>query len=105
MQPVPVLPINVSELLLGLLGMLTVLIPVTGLTARFVLKPIVEAIARLRETTNSNQALVMLERRMDLLEQEVQGVAGLREDIAKLLEAQEFHLKLTAGEDSRGTGE
>lgn len=97
MQPMPIVPVDLVELIIPLVGMLIVLIPVTGLTARFVLKPIVEAIARLRETQTTNQALLMLERRMNLMEQEMQGIAGLRQDVAKLVEAQEFQLKLASG--------
>lgn len=94
----PVMPIDLVELIVPIMGILVVLIPVTGLTARFALKPIVEAVARMRESQGTNQALVMLERRMNLLEQEMQGIAGLREDVAKLVEAQEFQLKLATPE-------
>jgi hypothetical protein len=105
MQPMPVLPINIGEMLLMVIVGVIILVPVLGITARFALKPIVEAMTRLRETQTTNQALLMLERRMDLMEQEMQSVAGIREDVAKLLEAQEFQLRLAAGEPKRAPGE
>ena len=96
MPPVPVLPIDVSSIITDIIIGLVLLIPVTGLTARFALKPIAEAIARMRESQADREATALLERRMSLLEQEVQAITGMREDVAKLVEAQEFHLKLAA---------
>ena len=64
--------------LLGLtaiiLGGLTVLIPIAGVTARVALKPIVEAMARYREMKGSDDAVTMLERRMSLMEEQLHGM-------------------------------
>ncbi len=96
-----ILPINVVELVGVVLGCLMVLIPVAGLTARYALKPIVEAIARMREGATSNQAMQMIERRMSLLEQEMQQLSGLRDEVGRLVDEVEFQRKLTS---RRGDG-
>ncbi|HET9984702.1 MAG TPA: hypothetical protein VFQ38_13990 [Longimicrobiales bacterium] len=59
-----------------LTGGLIVLIPMAGLTARFALKPIVEAVARLREgqTGASGREFAIMEQRVALLEQQVQAM-------------------------------
>jgi hypothetical protein len=92
---------NELPALLGIfMGSLMVLIPVAGFTARFAMKPIVDSIARLRESGTKNDAVAMLERRMALLEQEVQNLSGIREDVGRLVEELEFQRKLgvpTAG--------
>jgi len=86
---------NELPALLGIfMGSLMVLIPVAGFTARFAMKPIVESIARLRESGNKNEAVQMLDRRMALLEQEVQSLSGIREEIGRLVEELEFQRKL-----------
>ncbi len=89
-----VLPISISEIIVVLFAGLAVLIPIVGLTARFALRPVVDAIARIKEAGNSGEALRMLERRMALVEQEVQSTEGLREEVARLADAQQFQLKL-----------
>ncbi len=90
----PVLPISLPEVILALFVGLIVLIPVVGLTARFALKPIVEALARMREAQGTNQSLTLLERRMALSEQEMKSLEGLREDVRRLVEEQEFQRQL-----------
>jgi hypothetical protein len=74
-----------------------VLIPVAGLTARFALKPIVEAIARMRESQTAGQEVGLLERRVALLEQQVQQIDG---SVDRLAEASEFDRKLEAAPGS-----
>ncbi len=76
------------------MGSLMVLIPVAGFTARFAMRPIVESLARLRESGAKNEAITLLERRIALLEQEVQNVSGIKEDVARLVEELEFQRKL-----------
>jgi sensor histidine kinase YesM len=73
-------------LVLGTLGILTVLIPIAGLTARFALKPIVEAIARMREVQAgaSGRELNLLEQRVSLLEQQYQTLDHSVERIAEI---------------------
>jgi hypothetical protein len=91
------LPIDLTAIMGIFMGSLMVLIPIAGFTARFAMKPIVESLARLRESGAKTEALDMLERRMALLEQEVQNVAGIRDDVARLVEELEFQRRLNAG--------
>ncbi len=88
-----VMPIDLTGLLAVFLGMLIVLIPVAGLTARFAFRPIVEAIVRARESQTSNRELSLLEKRIALLEQQMQNVEG---SVDRLQEESEFRQKLAA---------
>ena len=83
-------------LVLGTLGILTVLIPIAGLTARFALKPIVEAIARMREVQagSTGRELSVLEQRVALLEQQYQA---LDQNVDRLSEMKDFDKQLTSG--------
>lgn len=87
------LPIDLTAIVAIVMGMLVVLIPVAGLTARFALKPIVEAIARMRETQTTSRELGMVEKRLALLEQQMLNVEGAVDRIA---EETEFQRKLTS---------
>lgn len=78
------------------MGCLMALIPIAGLTARFALKPIVEAIARMRESGTTNETIRLLERRLALLEQEQQALLEMRTDVDRLSEAVDFQKKLEA---------
>lgn len=75
---------------LTILG-LAILIPITGFTARFALRPIVDALARLRAPDESQQAL---EQRMSRLEGEVDRLVELRVSVERLTEELEFNRKL-----------
>jgi hypothetical protein len=97
-----VLPVSISEIIFIIFAGLAVLIPIIGLTARFALRPVVDAIARIKEAGNAGEALTMLERRMSLLEQEVQSVEGLRHEMARLADAQQFHMKLVGADRPDG---
>ncbi len=74
-----------------IMGTLIILIPVAGLTARFALKPIVEAVARMRQTQGAAEHLALLEQRMALMEQQQ---ANTESDVGRLLEVQEFQEEL-----------
>jgi len=93
----PTLPIDLTAIVGIFMGSLMVLIPIAGFTARFAMKPIVESLAKLRESGARTEALDMLERRMALLEQEVQNVSGIRDDVARLVEELEFQRRLNSG--------
>jgi TolA-binding protein len=84
-------------LVLGTLGIMTVLIPIVGLTARFALKPIVEAIARMREAQagSTGRELGVLEQRVALLEQQYQQ---LDTTVDRLAEMKDFDRQLTSGD-------
>jgi hypothetical protein len=91
------LPVSVSEIIVSFFAGLVVLVPVVGLTARFALRPVVDAIVRMKEAGNSRESLALLERRTALLEQEMQSVEGLRGEVARLADAQQFQMKLVGG--------
>ena len=70
------------------------LIPIIGLTARFALKPTVEALARVFETRGTDEALQIMERRMALLESQMEA---METSLSRLEEASDFHAQLTDG--------
>ena len=100
----PTLPIDLTAIIGVFMGSLMVLIPIAGFTARFAMKPIVESLARLKEGGARTEALEMLERRMALLEQEVQNVSAIKDDVARLVEELEFQRKLISPADARPKG-
>jgi len=71
-----VLPIDVTAVVAVVMGISLLLIPVIGLTARFALKPTVEALSRLFEGRGRDESLRILERRIALLEQQFDVVEG-----------------------------
>ena len=87
------LPIDLTAILGIIMGSLVVLIPIAGLTARYALKPIVEAIARMRETQGTTRETALLEKRVALLEQQLQGMEA---SVGRLTEEAEFNRKLSA---------
>jgi len=95
-----VLPVDLNAVLGIVMGMLVVLIPITGLTARFAIKPITESLAKLRQGNADRQVVDMLERRVSLLEQEVHGLGGMRDEVSRLLEEAEFQRQLKAPDTS-----
>ncbi len=90
----PIMPIDVTALAAIFFGSLMVIIPVAGATARIALKPIVASQRSARESGTRSEEIAMLERRMALLEQEVQMLSGIREDVGRLVEDLEFQRKL-----------
>ncbi len=64
------------------LSMLVVLIPITGLTARFALRPMMDALGRYREMAGQNEAQQLLERRIALLEEQLHGVDRSLRDLS-----------------------
>jgi len=76
------------------LGMLTVLVPIVGITARFALKPIVEAFARVKEIKGEEQKIALMEQRIALLEEHLHMVDR---NMGALQEDAEFRRQLEAG--------
>lgn len=95
-----ILPVDLVGLVAVVMGTLMFLIPIAGVTARFALKPMAEAIARMRESGTTNETIGLLERRLALLEQEQQSMMDLRQEMERLTEALEFQKQLTAGRDA-----
>ena len=50
--------------------------------------------SKLRQASNQGEAVGMLERRITLLEKEVQNLTGIREDLGRLVEEMEFQRQL-----------
>jgi hypothetical protein len=80
----------VAMLLIGL----TVLIPVTGVTLRFALKPIVDSIARLMEIREGRERSEVVEQRIALMEQELQLA---RAEIREMQAREDFYQRLGPG--------
>lgn len=80
------------------LGSLMFLIPIAGLTARFALKPIMEALARNREASAGGTAreLGVLEQRVALLEQQYQT---LESNVDRIAEFRDFERRLSTPPD------
>jgi hypothetical protein len=85
------LPIDLVPIVAIVMGMLTILIPITGFTARFALKPIAEAVARMREAQGAGEHVALLEQRVALLEQQQ---ANTESELQRLVEVQQFQEKL-----------
>lgn len=89
-----VLPVDLVALISSVLGISIVLVPVIGLTARFALKPTVEALGRFFEHKELDESVHILERRMALMEQQIESLGA---SVKRLAEVTEFHNELSAG--------
>lgn len=89
-----ILPVDLTGLVAVILGISVVLVPVIGLTARFALKPTVEALSRFFESKGRDEALVLLERRCALLESQLEA---MEMDVQRLREGADFDRQLTSG--------
>ncbi len=76
------------------MGISIVLFPVIGLTIRFALKPTVEALSRFFDNKELGQDVHIMERRMALMEQQIQS---LESNMQRLVEVTEFHAALQSG--------
>lgn len=89
-----VLPIDFVALISVIMGISVVLIPVAGLTARYALKPIVDALGRYFEGKGTEEAAKIAERRLTLLEQQIDEMQGT---LNRLVEVSEFNASLRGG--------
>ena len=89
-----VLPIDLTGLVAVILGISTVLVPIIGLTARFALKPTVEALSKFFEAKGQEETVAILERRQALLEAQVEQ---LEAQLRRIAETSEFDRQLAAG--------
>lgn len=89
-----VLPIDLTSIVAIVMGIMVVLIPVAGVTARFALKPTVEAFSHFFESKGRDEAMQLLERRCALLEQQVEVMEN---QMHRLSEASDFDRALKAG--------
>jgi hypothetical protein len=79
-------------------GSLMFLIPIAGITARFALKPIMEAIAKAREIQagGAGRELAVMEQRVALLEQQYQQ---LENSMKHITDVTEFEKRLSASRE------
>ena len=94
MQGPPILPIDVTAIIAVIMGISIILIPVAGLTARFALKPVVEALGRTFESREQKETIKILERRVAFLEQQLEG---LENAVVRLEDVTDFHERLESG--------
>lgn len=92
----PIIPVDLTELLAVFMGTSIILIPVLGLTARFALKPTVEAVSKFFEKRGTDEAVSILERRMSLVEQQIESIES---NVRHLVEISEFHNELRPTSD------
>ncbi len=89
-----VLPVDLTAIVAIIMGVSVVLIPVAGLTARFALKPLVDSFAKFWESKGMEESLAIAERRIALLEQQVEG---MDHQLRRIEETQAFDRQLGAG--------
>jgi TolA-binding protein len=88
-----ILPVDLTAIVAIVLGMLAVLIPIAGLTARFALKPLVESMARLFDNRTVEDTVEITQRRVSLLESQIES---LEHTVSQMREAQAFDRQLRA---------
>lgn len=93
-------PIDLTEIVAVFMGISIVLIPVIGLTARFALKPTVEAFGQFFQAKGVEESVKILERRMALLESQIESIDA---SLNRLADVSEFHHKLSSGEPTSPT--
>lgn len=94
---VQIQPVDLTEIVAVVMGVSIVLIPVAGLTLRFAIKPVVEAIGRSLESHGLEDTVGVLERRMEILERQLESTDT---SVGRLAEAVEFQKELQAGRSS-----
>ena len=89
---------DLKDIVAVVMGISIVLIPVIGLTARFVLKPFLEPLGRILEARSEGETARVLERRMALLEQQMEA---LETTVNRFAEVTDFNRELRGSEASR----
>jgi hypothetical protein len=90
----PIAPIDITSLIAVFMGISIVLVPVIGITARFALKPTVEAFSQLFDKKGLDQTVAILERRMALMESQMES---LEASTKRLADVGDFHMALSEG--------
>jgi len=80
-----------AEILGILLASLIVLIPITGFTLRFAIKPISEAIANIRSGQSGAIEVAALKQQVESMQDQMSGIES---SLHRLVEAQEFQAEL-----------
>jgi hypothetical protein len=84
-------PDYLVPLVATVMGISIVLVPVIGFTARYVLKPFEETLTRFLQARAADDSVRILERRMTLLEQQLETMESTLNRVA---EAADFHREL-----------
>ncbi len=95
------LPIDLTALVAVIGGISIVLVPILGITARFALKPTVEALGRFMDRRDLDETVGILERRMALMEQQIETMEG---SVRQIAEATEFQRALAGPKPADETG-
>lgn len=90
-------PVDLAELVAIIMGVSVVLVPILGLTARFALKPTVEALSKFFDTKGTEETVRILERRVSLMEQQLESMEST---VRHLREVSEFQAELESGSDA-----
>ena len=96
-----VLPVDLVGLAAVIMGISVVLIPIMGLTARYSLKPIVQVMDRYLHGRDTEESVQIVERRLALLEQQLDDMQG---SLRRLVEVSEFDAQLLAGKEDALAG-
>lgn len=86
---------GVASIVVAFFAGAAVLIPILALSARFALKPVMETWMKLRQGETTDQDKIMQDRRIALLEAELQSV---QQQLQQRLDAQAFERKLAAAD-------
>ena len=89
----PILPIDLTAVVSVFMGTLIVLIPVAGVTARFALKPIAEAMAKIKSSQGTSEQLSLIQQRLELMEHQL---GAMESEMYRIKEVTEFHAQLKA---------
>ncbi len=96
-----VMPVDLTGMIAVVMGISIILIPVIGLTARFALKPVVEALANVLQTRGMDESLQIVERRLALLETQMEG---LESSMKQIRETSSFDAQLRSGSEPEKSG-
>jgi len=91
-----ILPVDITSVIAVIMGISIVLVPVIGLTARFALKPTVEALSRVFESRGTEESVLMLEQRLSLMEQQLDA---MEKSLKRIEETSSFDAQLRAEGD------
>jgi hypothetical protein len=75
-----------ASVVVAVFGGAAVLTPIVALSARFALRPVMETWMRLRQSETSDQEKILQDRRIALLEAEIQGIQQLLQQRQELQE-------------------
>jgi uncharacterized protein YybS (DUF2232 family) len=93
MQQPPIMPIDLTAVVAVFMGTLIVLIPVAGVTIRFAIKPIAEAMARMKESQGAAEQMKLMQQRMELMEHQL---GAMESEMHRVKEVTEFTAQLKA---------